>query len=31
MNRFIQNETGVQLRKQIAIAEGDPSRDDVRS
>ena len=30
MNRFIQNENVVQLRKLIAITEGDPSRDEVR-
>ena len=30
MNRFVQNENVVQLRKLIAIAEGDPSRDEVR-
>jgi hypothetical protein len=30
MNRFVQNENVVQLRKLIAIAKGDPSRDEVR-
>jgi hypothetical protein len=30
MNRFVQNENVVQLRKLIAIAEGEPFRDEVR-
>ena len=30
MNRFFQNENAVQLRELIAIAEDDPSRDEVR-
>ena len=30
MNRFVQNKNVVQLRKLIAITEGDPSRDEVR-
>ncbi len=30
MNRFVQNENVVKLRQLIAIAEDDPSRDEVR-
>jgi hypothetical protein len=30
MNRFVQNENAVQLRRLKAIAEGNPSRDEVR-
>jgi hypothetical protein len=30
MNRFVQNENVVQLHKPIAIAEADPSREEVR-